>query len=104
MKEKIKNILQIPLISEGDVILPPCFTCQILFDNGLKGDGMEQINTVVYQINIFADTESEVKKLVGVLKKNLTVCEAMGNPLYSYERNAKCNRCVFNLEMIEEDE
>lgn len=103
MKDRIKNILQIPFISDGDVVLTPCFTCQLLFEDGLKGDGRKKVGTVTYQVNILADKEPEAKEFVKILEENLTECEAINNISYSYERSAKCNRCKLNLEKIEED-
>ncbi len=90
LKERIKNILEVPYISEEDTVMDGSFTMEPVISGGLRGNGTIQSSIDYYMVNLFYSDKKELvvntKRLCSELLHMGMICDT---PDYTYEKEGR---------------
>lgn len=100
LNEKISELLNIPYISEDDVVdRHGCFTLTPLLSSGLVGDGAPAHEDDHIRVNVFYANQFTMMKKTKELRKELLKLHKVivSDPSYTYEKEWKVWRAMMTV-------
>lgn len=102
IEDIVADILEMPCLTEDDVVYDGSFCCTPILTSGIRGNGKLQSTYDMYAIDIFKESKQELisntKKIFKNIDKTRYIC---GDPNYEYERNAHLWRATLNISELE---